>query len=282
MAEVDVFPYPKKSDDVYKYLTDIFNEHKSKSWKGKQLDIQQLIKDNKDVLITPDNELYVLLNFHLIYRSSNQINEACNKLWATTELYYHLKDGGPKLCNDFNSGFLPSSTVGTLYYAAISSLIGILSIFGVGSIVYKQNEGKKLKFLNLVRTSKGFIIEPRVQYLDSVFGTHKSGWHDQIIQMYTGFTKKGLELPFINIDEIYSLKSSRSYYDYDILSQTTMNGAFGESKYFKHLPSVVNIMETSIDCLKMIVNPIGNKCDIRFNSLKKSLQELSNYYITDY
>jgi hypothetical protein len=272
MIKEDILPYPRNPKAVYNHLADIVNANKSKSWEGKKLDIQTFFNDHKNILITPDDELYVQFNFYLIYRASTQMNEACNKLWATAELYYHLKDGGSRLCNDFNSGFLPGSTVGTLYYAAMSSLIGILTLFGVCPIRVKN------KNYNILRTSKGFIIRKREQYLKDIFGASRQGWHEQILLMYSKFPDHGLDLPYINIEDIYKLKSDRVYFDYGILAQPTMKDTFGEKHYFKHLPKVVDMLEVGINCLKNVNEPIENGCDKRFNSLNKSLPNLFEKY----
>ncbi|MBE0525097.1 MAG: hypothetical protein IBX40_12335 [Methanosarcinales archaeon] len=272
MIKEDILPYPRNPNAVYNHLADIVIANKSKLWKGKILDVQPFFNDYKNILITPDDELYVQFNCHLIYRSSTQMNEACNKLWATAELYYHLMNGGSRLCNDFNSGFLPGSTVGTLYYAAMSSLIGILTLFGVCPIREKN------KNYNIIRTSKGFMIQKREEYLKSIFGTCPNGWHEQFLLMYSEFHKHGLDLPPIDIKDIYLLKSDRVYFDYGILAKPTMKNTFGEDHYFKHLRKVVDMLEIGINCLKNVDEPIENGCDKRFNSLKKSLPNLFEKY----
>ena len=272
MIKEDILPYPINPKDVYIYLADIVNAHKDELWKGKLLDIQSYIEEHDIIPITPDDELYIHFNLYLILRASNQMNEACNKLWATAELYYHLKDGGSRLCNDFNSGFLPGSTVGTLYYAAMSSLIGILTLFGVCPIRVKN------KNYNILRTSKGFIIRKREKYLKDIFGASRQGWHEQILLMYSQFPKHGLDLPYINIEDVYQLKLDRVHFDYIIMAKPTMKDAFGEKHYFKHLQNVVNMLEVGINCLMNIIDPIENGCDKRFNSLKKSLPDLFEKY----
>jgi hypothetical protein len=274
----DLMPYPQKAIEVQQFWKQLQDESGSDDWKGKKLSLDYIFKKYKDSVIKNFSADYKWLNIHLLYRACNQINEACNKIWGTAELYYHLKDCDSKLCDDFSSGFIPSSTIPVLYYSAISSMIGILSIYGVCSYVDKVDDFSKVHFYNIVRTKQGFVTKHRVEYLDLVFGTHRKGWHDQIIQMYRDFSKFGLELPVIDLEALHSLKTDRSYYDYDILSQTTMSGTYGERKYFEHVPSVLKIIETGINSLKMNFGIIPNKCDERFNSLTNRLPILFEKY----
>ena len=114
--------------------------------------------------------------------------------------------------------------------------------------------------------------------MDKVFKTRRKGWHEQILFMYEGFLKEGVELPVIDMGAVRSLKDSRSYFDYDVLSKTTMYYAYGYEDYFEHLPKAIDILETGINCLKNVLDPLENKCDIRFDSLKKSLPILFKKY----
>lgn len=214
---------------------------------------------------------YDRLNMHFLFRSLNQINEACNKLWATVEVYYHVLECGP-VCKDFSREFLPTSTIPTLHYANMSSLVASLALFGICSWAER---GQRIKFYNLVRTNEGIFIIGRKQYLSELCGSARTGWHAQVIQTYETLQKEGIIMPKIDIDQCRELQKERNKFDYDVLSQTTMDGMYGMDVYFEHLYMVVKMIDNSIENMKKVVEEIPNKCDIRFEKLKKVVKKVS-------
>ena len=225
-------------------------------------------------ILKPKTAVYDRMNVYFLNRSMHQANEACNKLWATLELYYGMKTG-KKLCRRFNENFLPTSTIPTLHYANISALLSILSLFGVASIAYRKG---KLRFYNLVRTADGIILIERNRYLSEIFGMAKRGWHEQILQMYGGLRRKGIRLPEIDMEDCRRLMKARLKYHYDILGQTTMKDVYGVEKYFDLLPVVVRSIRSAVESLCRIVGSLSNKCDSRFNELLLKLPDVAREY----
>jgi hypothetical protein len=219
----------------------------------------------------PREDIYDKLNMHFLFRSLNQVNEACNKLWATVEVYCHVLECGP-VCKDFSKEFLPTSTVPALHYANMSSLVANLALFGVCSWAERR---QRMRFYNLVRTRGGILMFERKQYLTKLCGTAKTGWHAQVIQTYEILQKKGIMLPKTDIDQCKRLQKERNKFDYDILSQTTMDGMYGIDVYFEYLPMVTQIINASIVNMKKVVEEIPNKCDIRFEKLRKAIEHVS-------
>jgi hypothetical protein len=217
---------------------------------------------------------YDQLNLHLLYRSMHQVNEACNKLWSTAELYYHAVND-KALCEDFSSGFLGSSTVPTLHYANVSALISIMSLFGLGSWI---NRDRGLDFFNLLRTSNEFLLVKRDAYLRSLLGKTPNGWHKQILETYRGLESHGIALPKLDIKSSESLLRTRSKYHYDVLGDTTMGDIYGADQYFEYLKTVSSSVSSAIKSIHEVLDPIPNGCDKRFDTLRQHLPQLATSY----
>ncbi len=266
MNKDELLPFPKEIDEIFKFISPFLNDEEL--WKGRKLShIPSRFKHQEKIPINDPN-----FNRYVFLRACNQINESINKLWATAELHYHMKNGSNRLCGKFSPQFLQTSTLPTLYYAEVSAIIAIMCIFGICSIVDKPDRGN-IKFLNLIRSSKGFILPSRGEYLKKVFGTNVRGWHNQVIFMYEQFLTKGIKLPHIEISKIKDLKNERNYFHYDLLGKPTMNGAYGEKKYFDHLPHVLNTIETSLNVIHRVKSPLKNHCDVRFKALKSGIDK---------
>ena len=234
-------------DKKYRWMFDVRRMRKHVQWLQKRK------------YAKPREDIYDRLTMHFLFRSVNQINEACNKLWATVETYYHVLKCGP-VCKDFSKEFLPTSTVPTLHYANMSSLVANLALFGV---CLWAERGQRMRYYNLVRTNEGIFMVERKQYLVKLCGTAKNGWHAQVIQTYEILQKKGIMLPKVDIDQCKGLQKERNKFDYDVLSKTTMNGMYGMDTYFKYLPMITQTIDDSIESMKKIVVEIPNKCDIQ-------------------
>jgi len=217
---------------------------------------------------------YNRLNIYLLNRSMHQINEACNKLWSTLEVYHSIKSEAG-LCGKFRADFLTSSTVPTLHYANISALLSILSLYGLSSIAER---GRTLIFYNLVRTGDGMRLWERNRYLREAFGYVKEGWHAQVLQIYEGLRAKGIELPDVNLGESRKLQTERSKLQYDILGQTSMKGASGVRCYFHFLPVVNRSIEVAVETIHQVIKPIPNGCDSRFEELKNKIPQVTRDY----
>jgi hypothetical protein len=166
--------------------------------------------------------------------------------------------------------------VPTLYYSAIAALISILASFGVGSVSLRP-EGERMEFYNLVRAEDGFRIYERNSYIRDVFRSNVRSWHLQILEMYERFPELGIALPRVEMRRVRELYDARAQFDYDLLGQTTMEGAFGERQFFDHLPHVMATLGPSINLLKYLKGgALHNKCDKRFESLSQGAEKLAN------
>ena len=269
-----VLPEPRTIENIVRLFSENRFLNTQKEWLIKGLKVEKYVHIlNNDGVIKTSSSSFDKLNMYFLYRCLNQVNEACNKLWGTMELYNQLAKG-PPIYSGFNPGYLSSTTVPTLHYANMSALVSLITLFGVCSWVEK---GQKNWFYNLVRTSNGLIIKERTKHLVDTFGTAKVGWHQQVIQMYEGFCNHGISLPDINIIETKRLLSERNRVQYDILTQTTMKGMYGNG-YFSFLPAVIKNIGVAINNLSEVVNPLPNGADKRFSSLEGTVPELLASY----
>lgn len=223
-------------------------------------------------IIKPSHPAYDKINIHMLNRSMHQVNEACNKLWSTAELF-HAMQSKKRLCKKFDENFLPSSTIPTLHYSNISALLSLLSLFGVSSIAYRSKN--KIHFYNLVRTTENLVFMERSQWLGNLFGSAKNGWHRQVLQAYEGLSKKGIALPKLDLEKCERLLEERNRFDYDILGQTSMKGVYGTNQYFKLLPTTVSSIKAAIRNLHQVTKPLPNRCDERFAELFEKLNNLT-------
>jgi len=240
---------------------------------GQSFSIDEHLKYmSKGKMIKPSHSAYGKINIYMLNRSMHQVNEACNKLWSTAELF-HSMQSKKRLCKKFDANFLPSSTIPTLHYSNISALLSLLSLFGVSSIAYRSKN--KIHFYNLVRTTENLVFMERTRWLGNLFGSAKNGWHRQVLQTYEGLSKKGIALPKLDLKKCERLLEERNRFDYDILGQTSMKGAYGTHHYFELLPTTISSIEAAIRNLHQVIKPLPNRCDERFADLSKKLDNLT-------
>ncbi len=203
------------------------------------------------------------MNAYFLYRSLNQANEACNKLWATLELYRGLMNSRPSF-KRFREEFLSSTSIPSLHYANMSALLSILSLFGISTWIKK---GQKLRYFYILRTEAGVEMRQRTVYMVKAFGSCSTGWHKQLIQTYEGLSRLGVCLPAIDTSRSKGLLDERNKVQYDILGQTSMKGMPGTSVYASHLEDVSRNLDAAIKCLEDVIQPLPGGLHSRFRSL---------------
>lgn len=263
-----LLPCPDNVDDVARHLRPMVCKPDEETQAGKKTDPEDIVRYlEEEKIVEPDHSLYEVINQHLYLRACNQVNEACNKIWTSCELHFHLSkhDGDEVLCDTFHPGFLPSSTIPTLHYANLSALLSILSFFGVGS--YRVAGKGRPIFYDLVRTTKGFLMEERKRHINALTGRSVDAWHVQVAALYEGMLTNGIKLPEIDLNQVKKLRLDRAKLDYELLTRTTMAGVFGEKQFFKHLPHVISVITTALTNLQILEKPLRNKCDVRFKKL---------------
>ena len=243
----------------------------------------------KNTVLIPDinSQDATLLDIYSLCRSHNQLNEACNKLWATIELAYVVSPGIKEKYNycllgeNFNRDFLLGKLIPTLYYSQISAIISILSSFGCISLHYYIQD--KNIFYNLVRTHDGWKIYERKKYLTLFSKNPSKSWHSQIIQILEIFLNKIRDFPRIDYSETHKLSILRNKTHYGILGSVSASQVMGIQKYFEYLPLVVNTIIMSSELLKKFseYTPYFDY-ETRFKNLITNLPNLYQFYKMEY
>ena len=244
----------------------------SKEWFAKYdyvLPAISYLKNNG--IVSKTNGMYDQINLHMLQRSLNQANEACNKLWFSVELLAQIQDNGKK-CSSFNENFL-TSAIPTLHYANISAIVSLLSLFGICSWAEKT---QSITFYNIIRTSDYIHWKKRSSYLHETFGNASRGWHLQVLQTYFGLMSKGIKLPDIDLVKCKKLLVERNRFDYDILGQTSMKGVYGLEQYRDYLPTVMDSVSSAVEYLQKVILPLPNGCDSRFKELELRANDVLN------
>jgi hypothetical protein len=224
-------------------------------------------------LDTPQAEWF---NIYSIYSANQQLNESCNKLWATIELANLTSKHVWKKCyqpigEDFSSTFMLGTLIPTLYYSQISAIISILSSFGCIPILIQRVP------YYLLRTINGWTLFRRRTYIRQVLGIETKSWHDTIIKTYESLINKGIRLPRIAIRKTFALKKLRNEMHYEILGDLKMWRMFKDNNaYLKHLPAVIKTVETVVGNLSKI-KKVTTGSDERFRNLKDALLKTSWY-----
>lgn len=270
-----ILPAPKSVDNITRLYSENKYINSRTTWLLRGLNCEKyirLLEEGKS--IRHGTASYDIFNMYFLFRSLNQVNEACNKLWGTMEIYQLLGNKRPSY-KGFSSDFLSSTTLPTLHYANMSALVSILALFGVCSYVKR---GQKLRFYNLVRAADEIVLQERTSYLVQIAGRAEVGWHRQVLQMYDVLTRLGIGLPPIRLSESRKLMDARNRVQYDILAQTSMTGTYGTELYFSFLPFVIGNIRVAISVATDVVGSLPNNADDRFTHLEKKAPDLIAMY----
>ena len=272
-------PYPSKQKEIHDLLENIDERLLNCTESFIRQQVRQPIvsllqrRTQSYKLDTPQAEWF---NIYSIYSANQQLNEACNKLWATVELANLTsknvrKERYQPIGEDFSGTFMLGTLIPTLYYSQISTIISILSSFGCIPILIRRAP------YYLLRTINGWALFRRRTYIRQVLGIERKSWHDTIIKTYESLTNKGVRLPRITIRKTFALKKLRNEMHYEILGDLKMWRMFKDNKaYLKHLPAVIKTVETALSNLSKI-KKVTTGSDERFHNLKDNLLKTSWY-----
>lgn len=269
-------PFPTNQEEISKLLAPVDERLLNCHERFIRLQVKKPVEDlftGKVDNFTSDTAQYDWFNVYSIYSANQQVNEACNKLWATVELANVTsrriwKKSYNPIGEDFAGTFLLGTLIPTLHYSELSSMISIMSSFGcVPTIVRK-------KPCYLVRTVSGWRLFGRGEYLNQTLGASPHGWHDQIIRTYEKLSEKGIRLPNLDINKVCKLKELRNSMHYEVLGDLKMWRMIKSKKaYSSHLDLVVETTNIALDNLHKLKKVTGGS-DVRFTSLKRNLEKL--------
>ena len=224
--------------------------------------------------------------YHLTLASmrlaNNQINEACNKFYATVELARTVKDrtylGQEGISSEhFGGEFILGALIPVLYYSQIASLLSLLSSYGVvfvrdkrsreqrhmDHVLKSQNWGNQFEFF-VMRTRHDYVVHSRSEVGNT------SRFHQQLFTIAEKFFASGVDVKLFDFNLLRELKKQRELVDYSVLGETTIKEAMGFDTYLKFLPKALNNLRCCIEVINRI-SGITNNCDIRLSNLEKSI-----------
>ena len=267
-------PYPRKREGVTKLLTSIDERLLHCTEKFIELQVKQPTQKLISCHVTnypkgsPEAEWF---DIYSIYRSNQQLNESCNKLWASSELVHATKvktQENHLLGEMFNANFLQGTLIPTLYYSQISALMSILSSFGFLFLLVNDRR------YFLVRTQEGWKIKNKKRYVRDILQRRARGWHEQVIESYAGLRVKGIAIPRLAIKRTHMLRQLRNRMHYEILGDLRMWRMINGIKLFnRYLPMVIKTITIGINNLSKI-KKITTGCNERFNNLIENLQKV--------
>ena len=217
--------------------------------------------------------------------ANNQINEACNKFYATVQLAHTVRErtflGQVGVSADtFGGEFVLGALIPVLYYSQVAALLSLLSSYGLLFVrdrrdKHQRNIDSRLKstgcmndwgFL-LMRTWDDWHLMSRREE-----GKH-SRFHKQLLRIAERFFASGTDIASFDSKLLNQLKGLCESVDYSILGETSLAGLIGFEQYLRFLPRAYNNI---VFCIQVIsrISGITNRCDVRIRNLRPLLDEL--------
>ncbi|MGI0091104.1 MAG: hypothetical protein ACREBS_05300, partial [Nitrososphaerales archaeon] len=218
-----------------------------------------------------DSEFF-WLNVLSVFNANQQINEACNKMWATAELSNVgrgsvWKHGYSPIGKEFSTLFLSGTLIPTLYYSQVSAMISSLSIFGCVPILVNGTP------YYLVRTVEGWKSFVRRNFIKEILGKKVTGWHEQIIETYFGLIMEKIRLPKVSQSKLMRLKKLRNEMHYNVLGDIKMWRVIARrEEYQNFVPFVDKTICGSIELLQTVTK-VTNGCDNRYSKLRAAMEK---------
>lgn len=215
--------------------------------------------------------------------ANNQINEACNKFYATVELANAVKDrtlgGSIGVSSDHFSGeFVLGALIPVLYYSQVATLLSLFSSYGLIFARDRRNRQTRrsdpeLRRLGMHDEYEYLVIRSRNDWLvksrSLVAGGNKNRFHQQLIGIADRFLNSGTDANGFDFDLIRELKAQRELVDYRILGATSMESAMGFEHYMRFLPRAYKNIKFCIQVIS-VIDRITNNCDNRIRTLESS------------
>jgi hypothetical protein len=272
--KMSFLPWPDSETKLRNYLKPIdekmLNCTESFIRRQVQSPVKDLLKNTVFKLDTPQAKWF---DIYSIFNSNQQLNEACNKLWAGLEIM-HMTD--PKIWkinytpigSKFDGSFILGTAIPTIYYSQLSLIVANLSIFGTVPIMLNH------KRYFMVRTDEGWKIFSRGEYASNKLGINTQSWHEVILKTFQSLRDdKKVALCKIDLDKTFNLKNLRNEMHYEILGDLRMWRAYTKRKsFYKVVPLVIDSMSKTI-CAISSIKKITTGADERFEDLKKNFHD---------
>lgn len=271
-----LLPWPPKASEIKEILTPIDERLLNCSEDFIRLQVKKPIENmiTQKVKYAIDSPQSTWFNIYSIFNANQQLNEACNKLWATAELTnvtsrrVFNKNYEP-IGKEFIGSFILGTTLPTLYYSQLSTIVSVLSAFGC--VPVRVNS----KRYYLLRSKDGWTIQPRNEYMSKNLGVNADSWHDVILRTYKSLKSKGIRMQDMNIERTFKLKSIRNEMHYEVLGDLKMWRVYdNRNTYFRFSSLVFKSIELAIKNLAYI-KKVTTNCDTRFANLNENFKRLN-------
>lgn len=223
------------------------------------------------------------LTLTTLWLANNQINEACNKFYATVELANAVKErtrgGSIGMSSDHFSGeFVLGALIPVLYYSQVAALLSLFSSYGLIFARDKRNRQTRrsdpeLRRLGMQDEYEYLVIRSRndwvVKSRSLVAGGNKNRFHQQLIGVAERFFNSGTDANGFDFDLIRELKTQRELVDYSILGSTSMVSVMGFEHYMRFLPRAYKNIKFCIQVIS-VIDRITNNCNTRMETLERS------------
>ena len=216
--------------------------------------------------------------------ANNQINEACNKFYATVELANAVKErtfsGSIGVSSDHFSGeYVLGALIPVLYYSQVAALLSLFSAYGLlfvrdrrtrqerqpDSELQRLGMQQEYDFL-VIRTQNGWSLRSRSQ----MAGGNRNRFHQQLIAIGNRFFASGTDANGFDFNLIRDLKAKRELADYSILGYVSQRDVMGSfESYMRFLPRAYANIKFCIETISRI-DRITNNCDRRIHTLESS------------
>lgn len=270
---MSTLPWPETKEQIQTLLEDVDERLLNCTEDFIRLQVKKpvsklLTKNSTCKLNSPQSKWF---NIYSVFNANQQLNEACNKLWAGIEIMHMTdqdiwKKSYEPIGKKFHGSFVLGTAIPALYYAQLSAIVSVLSIYGCVPIMINQ------KRYYLIRTKNGWQLFSRGEYAQNHLGISTSSWHEVILNTFKAFKNKGIKLPDIDLEKTFTLKKLRNEMHYEILGDLRMWRAYTKrNSFFKTTPLVLDTLDKSIQTLRYI-KKITTNCDERFEDLKNNFK----------
>lgn len=214
--------------------------------------------------------------------ANNQINEGCNKFYATVELAYavrtHTFAGQSGVSSDhFGGEFVLGALVPVLYYSQVATLLSLFATYGL-IFVHDKRTRRERQFDQTLQSQhwkeeREFLIMRKQSDWNVLSRSEVGGdvgWHQQLLNVGARFFVTAADATGYDFGLLKELKKQPELVDYGILAETSMGEVVGFQRYLKFLPRAHKNIVFCINLIKQ-VSGITNHCDIRMQNLENSI-----------
>ncbi len=270
--------YPKKVEEIKKLFESLEHQNYWDWERGSSSSINRGVgrilsfdSENKTTenFSKANQEFFTVFSFS---RSNHQLNEAINKFWGSLEIL-NASCSRDRIGKKFLLNYAIGTSGPTLYYAAITSLISMFSLFGCISL---RGDTENEDYF-LVRQKEDWELKKKKSFINDDLKVGKTGrWHQNLFFTFEGLTKNGVELPSVDLTQLNELRRIREKCHYRFLNDCAMVGDYREilPQIVNKIPFVEDILQKNMVLLKSVRYISKKGLEDRFKRLSNNTYSL--------